>query len=197
MKKWILLMTLLSSIQASSIEKLKQDYLVAYGDPQAKIKITQFFSFTCPHCVTLFRKEFQEIKAKYIETQTIYWVFHPVPMDILTIQGMTCLEHLSEKEKKIFLEVILEELSMDDLQLSATLMQKAMELLDKPLPDLKSKEYLTTTSAFQDAFHFIKDQHEIEAVPSLEVNGEFLSGKVPDKAFLRTITLKYGASCES
>lgn len=188
MKHILLLLLLCFSLPAMALEKLKQEYLVAYGNPEAKIKLVQFYSFTCPHCMALFRKEFQKIKSSYIETNKIYWVFHPVPMDILTIQGMACLEKLSQKEKKIFLEAILEEIPLDDMQLSATLMQKAMEILEKPIPGLKDKTYLTQTQAFQDSFHFIKEQKELEALPSIEINGEFLSGVIPDQDFLKDLT---------
>lgn len=170
-----------------AFEKLPDPYLVQYGNPQAPLNIVQYFSFTCPHCIALFRKQFQHIKEDYIETEKISWVFHPVPMDLLTVQGMDCLSKLSEREKKIFLEAILEELFIDQPKLSAQLMEKAMVLLGKPIRDLQQKTYLSETSAFQDAFQFLKQDQIVDAVPSIDVNGKFLSAQVPDIDFIEDL----------
>lgn len=84
------------------LEKLDSSYLIKFGDPEAKVQIVQYFSFMCPHCLELFKKDFQEIRREYIDSGKLYWVFHPVPMDFLTVQAMDCLEKLSEKEKGSF-----------------------------------------------------------------------------------------------
>lgn len=166
------------------LDKLNSDYLIKFGDPESKIQIVQYFSFMCPHCLGLFRKDFQEIKRGYIETGKACWVFHPVPMDLLTVQAMDCLEKLSEKEKRIFLTAIFEIMSFDDTSLSLSYMQKAMEVFNKPIPDLKEKEYLSKTRAFQDAFQFLKQKEKIDAVPAVEINGELFLREIPSQEFI-------------
>lgn len=193
MKKIGCLLFILSFVQVFAIEKLSKDYLVYYGKEDAPVNIIQYYSFTCPHCVALFRKQFQQIKENYIDTGKIAWVFHPVPMDLLTIQAMDCLQKLSPREKKIFLEAILEEVLIDKPKLSATFLQKAMEVFEKPIPNLQEKGYLSETNAFLDAFHFIKEE-TIEAVPSVEVNGMFIEGQVPDVAFIEKTLAERGKS---
>lgn len=136
MKKTLIICAFILSCKLTAFEKLPALYLIQYGSSQAPLRIIQYFSFTCPHCIALFRKQFQQIKEDYIETERISWVFHPVPMDLLTVQGMDCLSKLSEREKKIFLEAILEELFIDQPKLSAQLMEKGMEVLGKPIKDL-------------------------------------------------------------
>lgn len=185
---------LLLSIQAFALERLPKDYLVIYGKEEAPLTIVQYYSFLCPHCVSLFRREFNEIKEKYINKGKVLWIFHPVPMDLLTVQGMDCLQKLSSKEKKIFLEAILEEVLIDDPKLSAVFMQKAMEVLGLPIPDLQEKKYLSETKAYLDAFQFLKNEKQVEAVPSIEVNQTFIDGKVPDCAFIEKLLLEKGIS---
>lgn len=184
--KSFLLMLILSffPLQAFSLEKLKSDYHIVFGEPESKVQIVQYFSLMCPHCLELFKKDFQEIKRQYIESGKISWIFHPVPMDLLTVQAMVCLEKLSEKEKRIFLSAILEVMSMNDSNLTLSYMQKAMEIFNKPLPELKEKEYLAKTFAFQDAFHFLKQKEKIEAVPSFEINGKLFLTDSPTKEFI-------------
>jgi hypothetical protein len=167
-----------------AFDKLPSDYLVTYGSEDAKLTIIQYYSFTCPHCIALFRKEFQKIKEHYIEPKNVYWVFHPVPMDLLTVQAMDCLSKLSERDKKIFLEAVLEEVIIDNPKLSANFLQKAMEIFENPIPKLQDKDYLSNTTAFTAAFHFLKQDDSIEVIPSVEVNGTFIPAQIPDCSYI-------------
>ena len=194
MKRLILFSLLLCS-HIFAFEKLPSDYLVSYGSRDAPI-IIQYYSFTCPHCVAHFRNEFQKIKENYIESGKILWIFHPVPMDLLTVQAMECLKKLSEREKKIFLEAILEEVVIDDSKLSASFLQKAMEILGKPIQELQNKDYLSETDAFVDAFHFLKQEDTVDVIPSIEVNGIFIPAQVPDCEFIEELLFKKGYLCE-
>ena len=184
MKKHLIVPLLTFSCTVFGFENLPDPYLVQYGSPQAPLSVIQYFSFTCPHCVAQFRTQFQQIKERYIDTGKIAWTFHPVPMDLLTVQGMVCLSELPERERKIFLEAILEELSIDQPKLTVQLMQKGMDLLGKPVTELQEKSYLSESTAFQDAFQFLKQGDELEAVPSVEVNGKFISAQIPDIEFI-------------
>lgn len=183
MKKTLLL-ALLFSYQLFAFDKMPEPYLVQYGTKKAPLHIIQYYSFTCPYCVAHFREQFQQIKEDYIDRGRVCWIFHPVPMDLLTVQGMECLSKLPDQEKKIFLEAVLEELVIDQPTLSAKLMQKGMELLGNPIKDLQDKTYLSETAAFQEAFQFLKEADAIEALPSVDVNGEFFCAQVPDIAFI-------------
>ena len=81
---------------------------------------------------------------------------------------------------------------MDNPHISSLLMQKGMEILGKPTPNLGDKEYLSSTDAFLDAFEFIKQDQTVEAVPSVDVNGHLLEGQVPDLAFIHKLLLEFG-----
>ena len=190
----LLCLLLLLPHTAFSIEKLPEPYLIHLGSSKAPLKIVQYYSLTCPHCVALFRKQFQQIKHDHIETDQVQWTFHPVPMDLPTVQAMECLSKLSPKEKEIFLEAILEELAIDKPTFTATLMQKGMEVLKKPITKLQDKEYLSHTTAFDDAFHFLKQNDELNAVPAVEVNGAFIAGEIPDRSFIQKALLNLGVA---
>ncbi len=103
----LLLMVCGLSSEGFCLDKLDEKYLVTYGDAQASTQITQYFSLTCPHCLDLFKKDFKDLKNKYIDTKQIAWTFHPVPLDSLTVQAMECLSKLTPRQKSIFLEALL------------------------------------------------------------------------------------------
>ena len=175
----ILLILLVFIQPLSGVEKLPEAYRICYGNPEAKIQITEYFSFLCPSCRILFCQEFQEIKETYLQNGEIYWEFHPVPLDMATLQAMVCLEKLSEQEKRVFLEVILEETD------SVPFMKKAMEVFGSPIPELDNKEYLIQTDAFQKAFAFIQQEDLISAVPAVSINGVLYPEEVPNISFIR------------
>lgn len=178
---FILCIMILNICQAH--EKIHEKYQISFGDPSAPIKITEYFSFSCPQCIRLFNKDFSHIKKQYIETGQIYWTFHPNPMDLTTIQAMVCLEKLAPRQKQIFLEAILSEAQGVTSHQLAIMMQKGLEILGNPLPDLEKIEYLKQTDAFRSAFTFISQEKPVTEVPTVEINGK-LQDELPDRAFI-------------
>ena len=51
------------------------------GSTSAPITVTEFFSFTCPHCAAFTRETFPEIKTNLIDTGKLRWVFWDYPLD--------------------------------------------------------------------------------------------------------------------
>ena len=182
MKRLLLLLAL--NIKLFAFESLPEDYLVTYGSPDARLNIVQYYAFTCPHCIALFRAQFQEIKKRYIDAGLVSWTFHPVPMDLSTVQAMDCLKILSSKEKRIFLEAMLEEVVIENPQITVLLMKRGMEVLGKPISSLDDKEYLAASDAFLDSFTFLKQERQLKAVPAVEANGIFIPNQIPDLEFL-------------
>jgi Thioredoxin len=172
------------SARLFSFEKLNDRYQVSYGTLEAKTKVVQYFSFMCPFCLELYRREFETIKLKYIESDTIAYTFHPVPKDLLTVCAMDCLEKLNPIQKIAFLEVMLEEIDLEDIDYSIGLMKQAMEILGVPVKKLNEKGYLQDTKAFKDAFLFLSQEETISGVPAIELDGKLYPKDVPDLSFL-------------
>lgn len=190
MKPFLVFLLTFINLNLFSFEKLADKYCVAFGKKDAPYKVVEYFSFACPHCVALFKKDFETVKKKLIEEGKVYWVFHPVPLDLSTIQAMICLEKLSHGEKQLFLDAILGEADLEDSSITACLMQKAMEVLHKPLPQLLSKEFISSDPAFQDAFLFLKQKERIEAIPAAEINGRLFPEEIPENSFIEAYIKK-------
>lgn len=187
----LMIMVLLMIPQIScSFERLHEKYLVTFGDPEAPLKVTEYYSFQCPHCIALFRKDFKKIQEEYIHSKNIYWTFHPIPADLLTVQGLVCLSQLNEDQKRLYLEAILEEAEIADPNITALMMIKAMELFGKPLPKLQEENFLQNAEAFRDAFEFLTQGEEISAVPTIEVNAKLFPNEIPTLDFIKTIAKK-------
>jgi hypothetical protein len=165
----------------SAFEKIPSQYHVTYGSPSAPIQVTEYFSLSCLKCLVSYRRDFKDLKAKYIDANNVYWTFHLNPADLLTLQAMVCLEKLSLKEKRIFWEVVLD--TLDNPSEGATLMQIAMETLGKPIPQLQDISYLQSTSTFKAAFGYLKQSNIVTDLPTVEING-VLHDEFPTRKFL-------------
>lgn len=51
------------------------------GNPDAKVTVYEYASFTCPHCADFHENQFQQLKADYIDTGKINFVYRDVYFD--------------------------------------------------------------------------------------------------------------------
>lgn len=51
------------------------------GNPDAKVKITEYASFTCPHCAAFHENVFKPLKAEFIDTGKVHFEFREVYFD--------------------------------------------------------------------------------------------------------------------
>ncbi len=175
----------ISREQVEEFRKLDSIYCINYGRKDAPVKIIEFFSFQCPHCVRLFREDFGNIKEELIDTGKVHFEFHPVPQDLPTVQAMICFEQLEENEKCLFLEVMFEEATPSDPELMSTLMMTAMNVFKKPLDKLKDHQFLQDHHVFEAIYPFLK-QEKIFAVPTVEINGRLFSKEIPTYQFIKS-----------
>lgn len=164
----------------SGFEKLEDRYLISYGDQSAPVQVVEYFSFSCPYCSSLFCEEFSAIKAQYIDSGEVYWTFHPIPVDLLTLSAMACLEEIPTPHKRIFLEEMLPEANEQQPKELARLMSRVMDLFGVETGDLTDIDTMEALPAFEAAFLFLKGGGlDVEALPSLEVEGELVIGALP------------------
>lgn len=51
------------------------------GNPDAKVTVIEYASFTCPHCSNFAGNQFKQIKANYIDTGLVKFIFREVYFD--------------------------------------------------------------------------------------------------------------------
>lgn len=54
---------------------------ISQGDPNAPIEVIEYASFTCPHCAHFHRDVYPELKANFIDTGKIHFIYRPVYFD--------------------------------------------------------------------------------------------------------------------
>ena len=165
---------LLGTQPVSGFEKLDSKYQIQYRNPNAPVKVVEYFSMRCRKCFDFFQEDFPEIKKKYVDGGEVFWASHPDPADLLTLQAMVCLESLHEQQKPLFFEAVMKHIQDKKHKHGDIVMQAVMEVLGHPLPKLSDFEFLETTSAFKEAFLFLKQEDVVKAIPVVEINGTLL-----------------------
>jgi protein-disulfide isomerase len=69
---------------AAPIDAIKD---FALGSPDAKVKIVEYLSFTCPHCAHFHAEVFPKLKAEYIDTGKVRIEYHEVYFDQMGLLG--------------------------------------------------------------------------------------------------------------
>jgi len=170
-----------------SVEKMDDSFLIHYGDSKAPLKVIEYVSFSCPHCVELY-KEFPKIKKDFIDTGLIYFTFHLVPRDLTTIQALHCFEILNVKEKQVFLEGLFEYLEdNDNEQEISKVMQEFLVCLKKKAIQLDDQDYIKQSPIMKKAFLFISQEEQISAIPSAEINERLFLNELPNYEFFSEV----------
>jgi protein-disulfide isomerase len=70
-----------SDIDPADLAKASPLGDMALGAANAPVTIIEYASMTCPHCAEFHRNVFPELKAQYINTGTVRFVFREFPID--------------------------------------------------------------------------------------------------------------------
>ncbi|MDH5797872.1 MAG: DsbA family protein [Paracoccaceae bacterium] len=54
---------------------------MSLGNPDAKVTVVEYASFTCPHCRNFHSNVFDQLKANYIDTGKIHFIYREVYFD--------------------------------------------------------------------------------------------------------------------
>lgn len=87
-----------------------QDADVVLGNPNAKVIIIEYFSYTCVHCAYYHRSIFHELKSKYIDTGKIAYVIREFIPSIKDLDAAVLARCSKNKEDFLkFTEVLLQQ----------------------------------------------------------------------------------------
>ncbi|MEM8833149.1 MAG: thioredoxin domain-containing protein [Pseudomonadota bacterium] len=93
------------------IYKLPENELLGVrgvGNPNAPIKIQEFFSLTCNHCANFHAGTYKQIKEKYIDTGRVYYVFQEFPLNGPALYGSMISRCLPQERYEDFITLLLD-----------------------------------------------------------------------------------------
>jgi len=65
----------------STVAEAPEVWEIVLGNPDAKVTVTEYASYTCPHCATFHANVFKDLKRDYIDTGKIRFVYREVYFD--------------------------------------------------------------------------------------------------------------------
>jgi protein-disulfide isomerase len=164
---------------------------MALGPADATVTITEYASMTCPHCAAFNEQVFPKIKAEYIDTGKVRYVFREFPLDIKAAAGSMLSRCIANGDAPKYFGVtdllfrqqsdwvtkhttetltrIGKQAGLTQPQVEACLKDQA--LLDKIVADQK----------------YASDVLKVDSTPTFFVNGEKIKGEISLQEFEKRI----------
>jgi protein-disulfide isomerase len=164
---------------------------MALGPANAAVTITEYASMTCPHCAAFNEQVFPKIKAEYIDTGKVRYIFREFPLDIKAAAGSMlsrCIANgdapkyfavtdmLFRQQNDWVMKNTTETLTRIGKQAGLTQQQvetclKDQSLLDKIVADQK----------------YASDVLKVDSTPTFFINGDKIKGETSLEEFQKKI----------
>jgi protein-disulfide isomerase len=168
------------------------------GNPDAQTVIIEYASLTCPHCARFHADTLPKIKAQYIDTGLVKFIYRDFPLDRVALQAAQVARCMPAERFFGFLDVLYRQQD----QWAAGRDANAMVERIKQLGAVAGLSRERATACIEDQAMQLKivgaaqageRDYKINATPTLVINGKRHTGSVAfeevDKA-LREITRK-------
>ncbi|MGJ4971575.1 MULTISPECIES: DsbA family protein [unclassified Bradyrhizobium] len=164
---------------------------MAIGPADAAVTITEYASMTCPHCAAFNATVFPKLKAEYIDTGKIRYIFREFPLDIKAAAGSMLTRCIADGDAQKYFAVtdmlfrsqndwvvknttetltrIGKQAGLSQQQVEACLKDQA--LLDKIAADQK----------------YASDILKVDSTPTFFINGEKIKGEASIEEFQKKI----------
>jgi protein-disulfide isomerase len=160
---------------------------MALGPADAKVTIIEFASMTCPHCAAFNADVFPKLKAEFIDTGKIRYIFREYPLDIKAAGGSMLARCIAKGDPgKYFAVNDLLFRSQNDWVMkntteNMTRIGKQAGLSQQEVEDcLKDQALLDKIAADQ---KYASDVLKVDSTPTFFINGEKIKGETSLEEF--------------
>ena len=164
---------------------------MALGPANAAVTITEFASMTCPHCAAFNEVVFPKIKAAYIDTGKIRYVFREFPLDIKAAAGSMLSRCIAKDDAGKYFAVtdMLFKQQNDwvtkNTTETLTRIGKQAGLSAQEVEDcLKNQQLLDKIAADQ---KYASEVLKVDSTPTFFVNGDKIKGETSFEEFQKKI----------
>jgi protein-disulfide isomerase len=164
---------------------------MALGPKDAAVTITEYASMTCPHCARFAEDVFPKIKATYIDTNKVRYVFREFPLDIKAAAGAMLARCIAKDDAEKYFAVIntlfksQEEWAGPKTTESLKLIGKQAGLSGQAVETcLKDQPLLDKIAADQ---KYANEVLKVNSTPTFFVNGDMVKGETSFEEFEKKI----------
>ena len=176
---------------ASDVAKPQSLPDMALGPADAKVTITEYASMTCPHCAAFNDQVFPKIKAEFIDTGKVRYVFREFPLDIKAAAGSMLSRCIANGDPNKYFAVTdllfktQADWVMKNTTEALTRIGKQAGLSQQQVDDcLKDQALLDKIAADQ---KYASDVLKVDSTPTFFINGEKIKGEASIEEFEKRI----------
>ena len=166
------------------------------GRPDAKYKVTEFFSLTCTHCAAFQREIFPKVKTDWIDTGNLLLTYHDFPLDKVALQAAMVARALPPDRYEPFITTLF---ASQDRWAFARGINPTNEIQKLALLAGRPADTFQATIANEQLKQFIIDEEQqaerdwkVDATPTFLANGKTHSGEMGYDSFVRFVTAAGG-----
>ena len=162
------------------------------GDEKAPVTIIEYASMTCPHCAEFQATVFPKLKADYIDTNKIRYIFREFPLDIKAAAGSMLARCIGKDDPKKYHAVVDLLFATQNTWAAASDTTEQLKKLSKQtgMSDDDFNKCLSNQSML-DAIKQGQDQayekFKVDSTPTFFVNGTKLKGGASYEDFKKLI----------
>ena len=163
---------------------------MALGPKDAAVTIVEYASMTCPHCAAFNDQVFPKLKAAYIDTNKIRYVFREFPLDIKAAAGSMLARCIAKDDGSKYFAVIDMLFKQQDQWIPKTtetlsLIGKQAGLSSQQVDAcLKDQKLLDKIAADQ---KYANEVLKVNSTPTFFINGEKVTGETSFEEFEKKI----------
>jgi protein-disulfide isomerase len=178
------------ALNASDVAKPVSLPDMALGAPNAPITITEYAAATCPHCVAFNREVFPKIKAAYVDTGKVRYVFREFPLNIKDAACSMVARSIARDDAGKYFAVVDVMFRQQDALVQKTtdtlkLIGRQAGLSAQAVEDcLKDEALLNKIKADR---KYAEEVLKIEGTPTFFINGDEMVGEVAFEEFDKKI----------
>ena len=164
---------------------------MALGPANATVTITEYASMTCPHCSAFNETVFPKIKAAYVDSGKVRYVFREFPLDIKAAAGSMLARCIAKDDAAKYFAVVdmlfkqQNDWVIKNTTETLTRIGKQAGLSQQAVEDcLKNQALLDKIAADQ---KFAAEVLKVNSTPTFFINGEMVKGETSFEEFDKRI----------
>jgi protein-disulfide isomerase len=164
---------------------------MAIGSKDASVTITEYASMTCPHCAAFNAEVFPKIKAAYVDTGKVRYIFREFPLDIKAAAGSMLARCIAKDDASKYFTVVdllfkqQNDWVMKNTTETLTRIGKQAGLSQQGVEDcLKDQALLDKIAADQ---KYATEVLKVNSTPTFFINGEVIKGEASFDEFDKKI----------
>ncbi len=161
------------------------------GSKDAPVTIVEYASMTCPHCARFHNETFKDLKAKYIDTGKVYFIYREFPLDRVAFAVAIAARCVGEKRYFPMLSLLFKNqerwaTARPPMAAVAKLMRLGGVGQKRLDACLKNRDLGDVVLANRQK----GEKENVRSTPSFLINGQMLAGAFPLSRFDEIIASK-------